>query len=207
MLANIYIDGFNFYYRAVRNTPYKWLDYSALVKNVYKGHTFSEFHYFTAHVKPYDGDKSKVDRQNVYLRALKTIPGLSVHFGKFQTHPAMRPLAHPVPGGPSHVEILDTKEKGSDVNLASQLLVDGFLNKYELAIVITNDSDLAEPIRMTRDILGRTVFVLDPQDHVSKILQRVSSGYKNIRTWMLSASQFPEQIQDSHGVISRPPQW
>ena len=57
----------------------------------------------------------------------------------------MRPLAKPPVSGHRYVEILDTEEKGSDVNLASFLLLDGFDDEYELAVVISNDSDLSSP--------------------------------------------------------------
>jgi hypothetical protein len=53
------------------------------------------------------------------------------------------------------VSIIEEEEKGSDVNLASYLLVDGFAGEYDIAIVVSNDSDLAEPIRLVRSILGR----------------------------------------------------
>ena len=56
--------------------------------------------------------------------------------------------------GPRTVEILDTEEKGSDVNLASHLLLDGFDDEYEMAVVVSNDSDLELPIRMVRTRLG-----------------------------------------------------
>ena len=36
------------------------------------------------------------------------------------------PLAHPPSVGPQTVEVIGTEEKGSDVNLASYLLLDGF---------------------------------------------------------------------------------
>jgi len=52
------------------------------------------------------------------------------------------------------VEILDTKEKGSDVNLATYLLMDGFKREYEMAVVISNDSDLVEPIKLVTSERG-----------------------------------------------------
>ena len=54
------------------------------------------------------------------------------------------------------VEILDTEEKGSDVNLASYLLLDGFEDAYEMAVVVSNDSDLQLPIKMVRTTLEKT---------------------------------------------------
>jgi len=49
MRTIIYIDGFNFYYRAVKNTPYKWLDFKSLFgKLLSKEHVIIEIKYFTA---------------------------------------------------------------------------------------------------------------------------------------------------------------
>jgi hypothetical protein len=44
--------------------------------------------------------------------------------------------------------VIRRTEKGSDVNLASMLLVDGFRGDYEVAAVITTDADLALPLGM-----------------------------------------------------------
>ena len=60
------------------------------------------------------------------------------------------------------MEVVKTEEKGSDVNLATHLLYDGFKNDYEVAVVVSNDSDLLEPVRVARS-LGLTVGVLNPQ--------------------------------------------
>ena len=52
------------------------------------------------------------------------------------------------------------EEKGSDVNLAAHLLVDGFTGKYEVAVVVSNDADLLEPVRLVRAVLGLPVGVI-----------------------------------------------
>ena len=88
------------------------------------------------------------------MRALSTIPNLTIHFGSFLSHPKMMHLAHPAPGGPQTIEVIRTDEKGSDVNLASYLLVDGFERDYDIAVVVSNDSDLATPIQLVRGKLG-----------------------------------------------------
>ena len=74
------------------------------------------------------------------------------------------PLVAPPPGGPRTVEVIKTEEKGSDVNLATHLLADAFRHDCEAAVVITNDSDLAEPIRVVRHELGLPVGVVNPGD-------------------------------------------
>ena len=55
-------------------------------------------------------------------------------------------MGAPGTGGVSRqfVEVIKTEEKGSDVNLAVHLLNDAWLDRYECAVVVSNDSDLAE---------------------------------------------------------------
>lgn len=48
------------------------------------------------------------------------------------------------------VQYLHLEEKGSDVNVASHLLIDVLGGAIEAAIVVSNDSDLALPIREVR---------------------------------------------------------
>ncbi len=105
------------------------------------------------------------------------------------------------------VEVLDTKEKGSDVNLASYLLVDGFNKDYQMAVVISNDSDLVEPIKLARNHLGLDVGVLHPhRRHVTELSQ-VAKFYRPIRERAIKASQFPSVMRDTRGTISKPTTW
>lgn len=53
------------------------------------------------------------------------------------------------------VDIIKTEEKGSDVNLAVHLLNDGWLDAYDCAVVVSNDSDLARPCGWSRPIKRR----------------------------------------------------
>lgn len=77
----------------------------------------------------------------------------------FFTHEVMMPLAPPAKG---YQRVIKTEEKGSDVNLATNLLIDGFDNAYELAVVLSNDSDLLEPIKVVTERLGKPVGILNP---------------------------------------------
>ena len=161
MKTNVYIDGFNLYYGCLRKTPYKWLDLGALVSRLLPKDEINRIRYFTAHVSGRGGDHQQPQRQQIYLRALATIPNLSVHLGQFLTHPTRMPLANPG-SGPATVEVLKTEEKGSDVNLATYLLLDAFEKDCEAAAVISNDSDLALPIELAMKKLGLVVGVINP---------------------------------------------
>ena len=111
------------------------------------------------------------------------------------------------PGAPRFVKVVKTEEKGSDVNLATHLLWDGFRNDYEVAVLITNDSDLLEPVQVVRQELGLTVGILNPYKHPSRTLLRHCSFFKQIRSGVLAASQFPPTLADAVGTFHRPTSW
>ncbi len=49
-IVNVYIDGFNLYYGALKRTPYKWLDLRKLAETMLPTDTVQEVHYFTARI-------------------------------------------------------------------------------------------------------------------------------------------------------------
>jgi len=69
-------------------------------------------------------------------------------------------LVHAPLGGQRSAEVWVPEEKGSDVDLASRLLLDAFRGAFDVAVGISNDADLLEPVRMVREELGLTVGVL-----------------------------------------------
>ena len=72
------------------------------------------------------------------------------------------PVAHPAPGAPKHIRVIKTEEKGSDVNIAVHLVNDGHKRCYQVAVLISNDLDLVEPVRIVRSELKLPVGVLNP---------------------------------------------
>jgi hypothetical protein len=94
MKTNVYIDAFNLYYGCLKQTQYRWLDLAALGQAILPKHTIGRIRYFTALVStiPGDGDGAQPQRQQVYLRALKTLPNLTVHLGHYLTHEKSMPL-------------------------------------------------------------------------------------------------------------------
>jgi hypothetical protein len=83
--ANIYVDGFNLYYGALKNTPYRWLDIAKLCRIMLPHDTINQIKYFTALVNPRPTDPDQLTRQQIYLRALQTIPNLEIIYGHFLT--------------------------------------------------------------------------------------------------------------------------
>ncbi len=199
------MDGFNVYY-AIRHTPYRWLDISRLARITVPNAEMRGIRYFTARIEARD-DPDQPQRQEIYLRALRTIPELSIHFGQFRSNQVRMALVNPPLIGPKTALVWKTEEKGSDVNLAAYLLVDGFKARYEQAVVISNDSDLLEPIRMTRDELALQVIVLNPTPQFSLEMRRAATDYRKISEASLRAAQFSEQLIDEHGTFHRPQGW
>ena len=111
------------------------------------------------------------------------------------------------PEGTGYVKVIKTEEKGSDVNLATHLLLDGFRDQYELAVIVSNDSDLLLPIQVVREQFGKSVGLLNPQKNPSTTLIPEVMFVKNIRKTVLQKSQFPDKMQDSRGVFYRPETW
>ena len=168
-----------------------------------------------ARVSATPDDPALPERQQIYLRALRTIPNLTIHYGQFLRHQIRMPLVTPLADGTRTVAVWKTEEKGSDVNLACYLLLDAFNQECEATVVITNDSDLAEPIRIVRRHFGFKVVVLHPvkpraqnsKPTVSIELKKAPSKSLIIEDSHLKNSQFPPLLHDEHGTISKPVSW
>jgi uncharacterized LabA/DUF88 family protein len=205
MRTYIYVDGFNLYNRALKNTPHKWLDLKKLCEIELASYNQIEvIKYFTSPVKART-DPDQYIRQHTYLRALDTLGIVQVYYGKFLSKAIRRP---PVSPPPAFVDVMSTQEKGSDVNLASHLLYDGFRNAFEVAVVISNDTDLREPIRLAVQEMGKVVGVMLPEPAASGGLTSVASFVRNITRARLAASQFPGVLYSRKGKpIRKPPIW
>ena len=203
--TNVYIDGFNLYYGATRGTPYKWLDLSKLCKFLLPQDNIQSIKYFTALVKGWPHDPDQPIRQASYLRALQTIPNLTVVYGHFLTHTARMVKTGSNPR--EWITVDKTEEKGSDVNLASYLLWDAFTGKFDVAVLMTNDSDLAEPARIVRNVLNLPVGIINPHERHSNELKQLATFIKRIREKHLKNSQFPNSMTDAKGIFYKPSKW
>ena len=214
----MYVDGFNLYYGALRGSPHRWLDLTALACRLLRpDDTVTRIRYFTARVAARPGDVGAPERQAAYLRALTTLPDLSMHFGTFLESDRMMPLA----SGEGYARVTRTEEKGSDVNLASYLLLDAFDAEYDTALIITNDSDLTEPIRMAQERFRVTVGVAMPlmRRNADGSARKPSVRLRSVAAFtreitdtgryrrILAECQLPDDITDAQGSITRPEAW
>jgi hypothetical protein len=210
----VYIDGFNFYYRLYKNSRrknplpphYKWLDLLKLSQRLAPGKSIDWIGYFTAFVSQNTRDPDQHLRQRAYIEALRTIRCLEVIPGTFQPTtkrgiPRGTPTVTPI-------EFDTYEEKGSDVNLAARLVWDAARNAFSEALVISNDSDLKEAVRIATKEAGRTVRVLSPDLTQSNALKAVATSADTLNTKLFKQCLFPEKLTNAAGVIiSRPVAW
>ncbi len=191
MRVNVYIDGFNFYHGSIEGTRYRWLDPRRLGQLLVPGETVEEVHFFTARVKSNSGSPGAPQRQDTYIRAIQTLERTFVHEGTFLRLPNGR-----------------TTEKGSDVNLATQLLLDCFDKKIDKALVISADSDFATPIRVAVERFCVDVISAFSLGRNSTKLRQVSTAVVQVREQNLRGAMLDRTLITPEGkTISCPPSW
>lgn len=223
----VYVDGLNLYYGSLQGTPYKWLDLSALCARTLPQFAIEKIWYFTADVPGLPADPAAAYRQREYVRALKTLPNVEVKKGFFRLREKeqqrVMPLYAPNPHMPNPsnkwIRVWRKEEKGSDVNLATALLIDAADHRFEHAWVISNDSDLAWPVEQVQSEYGLPIGVLrparpdgfpsgEPRHDSPELKAAVPRGmFRKIKEEQLMACQFPAELRDAYGPIRKPPGW
>lgn len=215
--AILYIDGFNLYRRCLEKFPeLKWLDLVALAQNLLPDHEIVRVHYFTARVRPgASPDRQVSQRQDIYLRALRTLePLLEIHFGHFRIDTRSMP-AVPVEvdretGQYRRVRVKKIEEKGSDVNLAVRMIADAHVPHADYFVMLTNDSDQVGTLRAVKQELGRKTGIIFPMESArgSKELMHTEPDLTGFVTReVLERSQLADVLDDLHGIVHRPPAW
>jgi len=198
--------GFNLYYRALQGTPHKWLDIAAAQCSRYApSHCEIEaICYYTARVSG-RLDIEAPKRQHAYLRAIATLPKVKIHYGNFLINQKWAGLVQPPLFRPSFdlsksqnpevAYVWKTEENGFAVNLSGHLVRDACLKKFDLTAVLTNDTDLVEPIRIVTQELSLPVTLLIPnrKGEPSKSLVDVVTSVRHVKP-CVATCQLPESI-------------
>lgn len=115
-------------------------------------------------------------------------------------------LVAPPKNGSRTALVWKTEEKGSDVNIATRLLLDGVDGLFEEAVVISGDSDLVEPVREANQRYG-PVHVRNPRN-VHSDLAVAATSYGHLDATLLPRCQFPEKVHLPTGrSVTRPERW
>lgn len=224
-----YIDGYNLFYGALKvgyissKTPeftrnqliqnkraLRWLNVKKLIEIYLKGdYILDKINFYTADITAfYSGDPSPA-RQQEYFKALETIDSLSIIKGRFYKHKTSMPN-YPIKMPLKMTNVLKTEEKGSDVNLASHLVYDACQNLFDMAVIVTNDSDLLEPIKIVKS-LGKSILIICPHKRYCHEFTQAFGNQcmRSIETADLKMAQFEDDITDDNGnvIAQRPEHW
>ncbi|MFN8591201.1 MAG: NYN domain-containing protein [Thermomicrobiales bacterium] len=214
MTAIAYIDGFALYFgcfkgeRNLGNAALKWLNLKALAEAILPDEDFALVRYYTARVRDLPMDPQRASRQDVYLRALRGLSGIEIHEGIFHRNKREAQLARCPDGIDPQQTVWIMQEKGSDASLVTHLLMDTFDGRFDVALIMTNDSDFVEPIRIVTERFGRRVVVISPDTVVARKLARVASHARPLDQRLIASCQLPDEIVGGDGyTVRRPLAW
>lgn len=192
----VYVDGFNLYFGLLEaGLDYcKWLNIKKLASNLLKkNQELIEVKYFTSRISN-DPDKQK--RQSIYIEALESV-GIKVFYGNYQRNTTeCRQCGNIWP---------TFYEKMTDVNIATQMMIDAFQDKYNMAMLISGDSDLVPPIKAIHDLFNKRVFVAFPPKRHNYSVALVAKGSMTIGRKKIVNSLFEYEVVKKDGFILRKP--
>ena len=199
-----YIDGFNLYFglRSMGWRRYYWLDLAALSGSLLKpGQSLAAVHYFTSRIRFTGNNHADTQRQNDYLDALGTLPEVTIQYGHY--------LQKPRKCRSCGAEWMDHEEKMTDVNIATGMLLDAFEDRFDTALLISADSDLAPPVGQIRARFpSKRVIVVQPPGRNSVHLKQAANAAFTLGEAKLRQSQLPESLTTSGGhMLQRPGHW
>ena len=192
-----FIDGLNLHHAiaSLRRQELEWVDLKALSKVFLnsKVEQLTEVFYFSTFAKHVAESTQK--RQIAYIKALE-LTGIRPILGHFKEKNRGCPAC-------KHTWI-GHEEKESDVNIALYLIDSAYQGLFDRALVITNDSDLAPAIQMTRERFPekRITTVAPPNYYHSNELIKVSSDKARIRPKHLEHCLLPAVVTDASRLIS-----
>lgn len=210
----VYVDGFNLFFGALQDgrdrMSRKWLDLESFANKLAPPKKFKieKIKYFTAEVL---GPKiKKKQNQQFYWRALATLP--KPRFEKIEGAFVKKTTKISLGSGAS-IKGKHWVEKGTDVNLATHLVNDAHLGKFDVAILVSNDSDLAEAVRIVTQELGLQVIGYNPcinnwrATTPSVELKKYLTSQRNVLDGHIVHSQFSDSLTDSSGIFTKPKEW
>lgn len=196
-----YIDGFNLYFGLKRKNwkRYYWLNVQKLSENLLTdAQSLMYTKYFTARISY---PPEKVKRQNTFLEALETLNQLKIYYGKYQMNNIECKRCGNLWAAPN--------EKMTDVNISIELLSDALQNNFDIALLISGDSDLSGPLKKIHELfLDKRTIVAFPPATFSFELSKAADAYFTIGRKKFADSVFPDEIvKDGGYFLKKPVRW
>lgn len=200
----VYVDGLNLYYGL--NYPdwrqYHWLDLRRLAERLLRpGQRLAMVRYFTARFQRRAEYPYRHTSQDIYLKALATLPDLTIQYGH---HMSKTRTCRNCKASWETFE-----EKMTDVNIAVALLRDAQHNAFDTAMLISADSDLIGPIdAVLHSCPVKRIVVAFPPNRNSEDLKNYATAFVKLGRRTIARSQFPAYIIDANGYpIRKPARW
>ncbi len=199
----VYIDGFNFYYGALKGTCYKWLDLARFFRLLRPHDNIQCIHYFKAMV-----DGPTRPNQETYLKALETTPLVEPVFGNFKRKRIRCTHSQCTYQGNRFFETRE--EKHTDVNIAVYMLDDAYQEACDQIVLVSGDSDLVPAVKIVRSRFpAMRIFAYVAAEHPTRgfaaELRSVSHKHNTIPLNLLKHAQFPDPVQDGRGGLLHKP--
>ena len=202
--VGVYIDGFNLYFGLCDSKLRRclWLNPELLGENLLRpGQQLDFVKYFTARIKQSATDPDKHKRQALFLRAVESLPKTRAYYGHYlektkRCHACGEKWLH-------------QEEKMTDVNISVHLLLDAFDDKFDTALLLSADSDLATPVEaVLQRFHGKRIVMVAPPGRRSSRLARAATAHFTLGRVVLQNSQFsnPHELPDGT-VLHRPKKW
>ena len=204
--AIIYVDGFNFYYGALKNGPHKWLNLERFFCRLRQDDQIQKIRYFTAKICG-----NHLPNQEAYLSALTTLPLVDVILGRFKS----KQVECRVQGCPNSGRrvFMVQEEKRTDVNIGLWMLHDAQQDLCDRLILVSGDSDLVPAIRMVRDNFPRKkiiVYIPAKNENRGAAVELRAEAHKDktLPLDLLAKTQFPASVDLGGGrSVNKPAAW
>lgn len=192
-----FVDGFNLYYslRSLKNGRYLWLDLGKLADSRIKAHQENvKMTYFTALTNSRDGSSQ---RQHDYLSAVDIMCDFPMEI-----------VLNSFKRNSWECENCDSKnkiyrEKQTDVALGVAMVSGAFKNEFDVAILVSADTDFIPAISQVKSI-GKKVVVALPPGRRSMALEESASSVYHLKENSLRKAQLPNSLENSGQTISKP---
>lgn len=208
-----YIDGFNLYF-GLRESGLRrcyWLNMRALAESLLRPEqVLVATKYFTARIAGgRSGDSpdrertlnQKRKRQSGFLEALNTLADFEMFEGHF--------LGKDILCRSCKASWRTHEEKMTDVQIATEMLVDAYADRFDTALLLSADSDLVPPMRaIRRRFPGKRFVACFPPGRSSVELKKAANASLTIPVDKLDAAQFRDEVTKPDGfVLRRPAHW
>jgi len=165
----IFIDGSNLYHSLKNHFSRTDLDIGKFCRKMVGRHDLVRIYYYNARVGRKE-EPERYKRQQSYFTGVNAIPYTELRLGRlvYTNWPNVPPY-----------------EKGTDVQLATDMLTHSYKNNYDVAILVAGDNDYVSAIQAVKDNGKHVEIALFGKEGTSRQLRSVADKVININKQML----------------------